>query len=217
MQNKKYKVYRENVYVGKLGIANYINCFSNKKIIYSWEPLRNILFSRFFNKGEDLLYNTVSCPIVDCSDNNYVGENLLIKDYINLGLLLEYFGYAKELGIDEIIKIRQTLFDGNFAKEHCADFGYREVTADKMKFYYDGKLVTDSEQLEQQRKDFVDKQKLGRRIFVPDGESVISNYFDLLNDFGDNQYVNLGFPCMMKKDGFKPNELEGPVKKLCRF
>ena len=228
MKSKKYKICRDNVYVGKLGKAEGIyensfcsNWFPQSLVINKWFPLRSILFTIEGDYGCDLLYHSPNYPVFNYSSDDLLlsmDDDIIIQNACNLNSILEFFGYDNYLNIDDLIRIRKTFFTGRFAKDNCTLFGYREVKADKMRFFLDGKEVKDEIALHEEREKFNLKHGLGNRIFVEAEEGPFSReLFKLIDSFGDERSMDLGVSFVLKKDAFMPHYSEGPIKKLKRF
>ena len=229
MKSRKYKVCRDNVYVGQLGSTDgiyensfYSNWFPQRLIVNNWKALRSILFTVEDGLANDLLYNSPNYPILNISDDDSIlnSENIdmIIQNVNNISLLLEYFKYSKNLTIDDIIKIRKTFFTGRFAKDNCELFGYRELKPDKMRFFIDGKEVLNNDELEEERKKYRFKHGLNNRIFVPDGNELLPmEYFKIIDFYGDERCLDCGVSFVLKRDAFIPDREEGPIKKLKRF
>lgn len=229
MENRKYVVCRDNIYVGEVVRPfsifgdNYIfRTKSGKLYMHGWRSYRSMLFVPNENKlSNDLLYRSPNYPILNVMDDENslnIGKNsIVIKDAYNLAPLLEYFGYKKDLTYEDVIRIRKTFFTGRFAKDNCELFGYKETMAEDLTFYnHDGQEVTDSIELEKRRKQFRAEQQAGHRIFCSVSESPLSRkYFDILDDRGDKLIHQAYWD--KKIDAFVPDKQEGRVKKLKNF
>lgn len=232
MENKNYKVCRDNIYVGEVVRANEIYRYEGDTDLFhtkpdrleinSWFSYRSMLFVPNEQKlSNDLLYRSPSYPILNITDDNTclsLGKgSIVIKDACNLAVLLEYFGYSKELTFEDIVRIRKAFFTGRFAKDNCELFGWKEFMAEDVKFYAYGKEVTDPKELEKLRKKFRAEQQAGHRSFSGISESVLPReYFRVLDDRGDNTLMD-AIQWHKKMNAFTPSKVEGPVKKLTRF
>lgn len=230
MENRKYNVARDQVYVGQVVKSSHVyritDGFSKeengKLSVGCWRPSRSILFVPDENKhANDLLYNSPRYIALNVSPDeeglNVAADTILVKDSVSLALLLKYFEYPEILTYKDIVNIRKTFFTGRFAMDHCELFGFKETQAEDVTFYEWGEPVTDPRRLAKRRREFRREQAAGRRMFTGINEAVLPReYWDALDDLGeirDFDYVNLscGF------DPFKPTKVEGPIKKLKRF
>lgn len=154
MENRNYKVNRDNIYVGEVVRTDSIyryngdtDFFRTKPVMLdtgSWFSYRSMLFVPNEELlSNDLLYQSPNYPILNVTDDNIclsLGEkSIVIKDACNLAALLEYFGYNRELTFEDILKIRNTFFTGRFAKDNCELFGWKETMAEDVTFYAYGK------------------------------------------------------------------------------
>lgn len=230
MENRNYKICRDDIYVGFVVRTSNIYRFEGEKnsfgyyksgMLYTdnWFPYRSMLFVPNEERlSNDLLYQSPNYPILNITDNNIclgLGENsIVIKDACNLAALLEYFGYNKDLTFEDILKIRKTFFTGRFAKDNCELFGYKETMAEDVTFFAYGKEVTDPKEVEKKRRQFRAEQQAGHRSFYGIFEHVLpSEYWDVLDYRGDKSLIE-AIKWHEKIDAFKPNKEEGPVKKL---
>lgn len=191
MENKKYVVCRDNIYVGEVvslgGIYRHEidEDLFGKLSVGSWESYRSMLFVLNEDKlSNDLLYKSPNYPILNITDDetclNLEENSIVIKDACNLAALLEYFGYKEELTYEDIMKIRKTFFTGRFARDNCQLFGFRETMAEDLTFFIDGQEVTDSSEIEKRRRQFRASQKAGHRMFSGVSESPLPReYWDI--------------------------------------
>lgn len=229
MENRNYKVNRDNVYVGEVVRADNIyrsnegnNFLRNKPGMLdtdSWFSYRSMLFVPNEEKlSDDLLYRSPNYPILNVTDDNIclalAKNSCVIKDACNLAALLEYFGYNKDLTFEDILEIRKKFFTGRFAKDNCELFGYRETMAEDVTFFAYGKEVTDPKELERRRREFRALQQAGHRSFSGIYEHVLpSEYWDVLDDRGDNSLID-AINWHEKMNAFTPAIEEGPIKRL---
>lgn len=232
MENRKYKVSRENIYVGEVVRTDSIYRYDGDSDLFrtkpgqlsvgSWFSYRSMLFVPNEEKlSNDLLYRSPSYPILNVTDDDTclgLGEkSIVIKNSCNLAPLLEYFKFNKELTYEDIMKIRKTFFTGRFAKDNCELFGWKETMAGDITFYRNGKKITDAKELEKERRKFRADQEAGHRSFTGIYESVLpKEYFDVLDSLGDNT-LKSALEWHEKMNAFAPSEHEGPIKKLKRF
>lgn len=233
MENKKYVVCRDNIYVGEVVRTDSIYRYENDHDFFrtkpgqlstnSWESYRSMLFVPNEDKlSNDLLYRSPNYPILNVTNDetclNLEKNSIVIKDACNLATLLEYFGYKKDLTFEDIMKIRKTFFTGKFAKDNCQLFGWKETMAEDVTFYANGKEVINPRELERRRKQFRAEQKEGHRIFFGISESPLPReYWYALDDRGDNTLINVIKNWDEKMNEFAPRKQEGPVKRLKRF
>ena len=233
MENKKYVVCRDNIYVGEVVRTDSIYRYEGDDDFFrtkpgqlragSWRSYRSMLFVPNEDKlSNDLLYRTPNYPILNVTDDQTclnLGENsIVIKDACNLAALLEYFGYKKDLTYEDIIKIRRTFFTGNFAKNNCELFGYKETMAEDLTFYDKGKKVTNPIALAKRRMQYRLDQLAGHRMFSGVAESPLpSEYWDVLDERGNNSFMDVIEGWDEKMNAFAPHKEEGPVKRLKRF
>jgi len=233
MENKKYVVCRDNIYVGEVVRTDSIYRYEGDDAIFrtkpgqlstgSWRSYRSMLFVPNEDKlSNDLLYRTPNYPILNVTDDQTclnLGENsIVIKDACNLATLLEYFGYKKDLTYEDIIKIRRTFFTGNFAENNCELFGYKETMAEDLTFYDKGEKVTNPIALAKRRMQYRLDQLAGHRMFSGVAESPLpSEYWDVLDERGNNSFMDVIEGWDEKMNAFAPHKEEGPVKRLKRF
>ena len=233
MENKKYVVCRDDIYVGELvrtdritryeGDSNFFRTKPGQLDTGSWRSYRSMLFVPNEKKlADDLLYKTPNYPILNITDDetclNLKENSIVVKDAYNLALLLEYFGYKKDLTYEDIMKIRRTFFTGNFAKKNCELFGYKETMAEDLTFYDKGKKVTNPIALAKRRMQYRLDQLTGHRMFSGVSDSPLpSEYYDVLDDRGNNSFMDVVEGWDEKMNAFAPHKEEGPVKKLKRF
>ena len=223
MKNIKYKVSRDNIYVGKVVRTDKIYRNKHDQLdTGSWLAYRSMLFVPNEEKlSNDLLYRSPNYPILNITDDktclNLSKKSMVIKDACNLAVLLEYFGYNKDLTFEDIMRIRNTFFTGRFAMDNCELFGWEEAKPENFIYYRNGVEITDSKELNkiisQERK----SQQAGHRLFSGVSESVLPReYMDVLDEMGDNDLMN-AIKWHEKMNAFAPCKQEGPVRKLKRF
>lgn len=198
MENRKYTVCRDNVYVGEVIKTNDIYVYEEdgKDVLISgaYYSLRSILFTVNENGcAEDLIYNSPNYPILNITDNHKclsLGENsLVIRDAQNLADLLTYFGYKHDLTFEDIMKIRKRFFSGFFGINNCELFGMKELASENTESF----------------------------VYVSTNRSILDRkYFTVLDTRGDD-YIGFIFGDVNKGNAFKPHNIEGPVRKLKRF
>ncbi len=232
MENRKYKISRDNIYVGEVVRTDRIYRYevdsdffrtkSGQLDTWSWFYYRSMLFVPNEEKlSNDLLYKSPSYPILNLTDDDTclsLGEkSIVIKDACNLAELLEYFGYNKDLTFEDIMRIRKTFFTGRFAKDHCELFGWKETKPKDWTYYKNGVEITDPKELKRRIAQERKSQQAGHRCFTGISESVLPReYWDVLDKMGDNDLI-YAFEWHEKMNAFAPHKQEGPIKKLTRF
>lgn len=232
MKTKIYKVNRDNVYVGEVVKTDTIYRWNEEYEFFrtkpgqlntgNYFPYRSMLFvPNEENLANDLLYRSPNYPILNITEDNiclnFEKGNIVVKESYNLSELLKYYGFDQYLTFEDIILIRKTFFTGNFAKDHCHLFGWKETMAESVTFYTNGNIVTDPKELEKLRTKFRKKQQAGHRMFIGTSENILPReYWDILDARGDNSLMD-AIEWNQKMNAFKPHKQEGPIKKLSRF
>lgn len=232
MENRKYKVSRDNIYVGEVVRTDSIYRYEGEEDFFRtkpgqlstgpWRSYRSMLFVPNENKlSNDLLYRSPNYPILNVTDDetclNLEENSIVITDACNLSVLLEYFGYKKDLTYEDIMEIRKTFFTGRFAKDNCQLFGWKEIMAEDVTFYVNGEEVTNPIQLGLRRRQFRAEQQAGHRMFYGVSESPLPReYWEVLDKRGNNTLMD-AIQWHEKMDAFAPHKQEGPIKKLTRF
>lgn len=159
------------------------------------------------NHANDLLYNSPHYPVFNISSNkDCLNSHIAILHYTyELGKVLRYFGYPEQLNYDDIVKIREHLFNCDFVLDNCELFGRYE---------------TDSHQTSYET---YDSNRNHRTFNLIKKDSPLSHkYFDCLI-FNRDQFIIEKFihitKCSVKavgyvEDVFLPNEKEGKIKSL---
>ncbi len=225
MENRKYKVCRDNIYVGEVVRTNKIYRYEGDTDFFrtkpgqlntdSWFSYRSMLFVPNEEKlSNDLLYRSPSYPILNVTDDETclgLGEkSVVIKDACNLAALLEYFGYNMDLTFEDIMRIRKTFFTGRFARDNCELFGWKEIKPEDWTYYENDVEVTDPKELERR---IAQKRKSRERIFAGIESVLPGEYWDVLDKMGDNDLLH-AIEWHEKMNAFAPHKEEGPVKKL---
>lgn len=232
MENRKYMVNRDNIYVGEVVRTNRIYRYEGDTDLFRTKPgqlstggrfpYRSMLFVPNEEKlSNDLLYRSPSYPILNVTDDETclgLGEkSIVIKDACNLAVLLEYFGYNKDLTFEDIMRIRKTFFTGRFAKDNCELFGWKEIQPEDCTYYKNDVEITDLKELKRIIAKEKRAQQAGHRSFIGISESVLPReYWDVLDEMGDNDLM-YALEWHEKMNAFAPHKQEGPVKKLKRF
>lgn len=81
------------------------------------------------NCANDLLYDSPHYPIFNISSNkDCLNSSICILEYTyQLSKVLQYFEYPEQLGYEDIVKIRKSLFNCNFVLDNCELFGRYET------------------------------------------------------------------------------------------
>lgn len=229
MENRRYKVCRDNIFVGEVvrthniyryeGDTGFIRVKPRQLDVGSWFSYRTMLFVPNEKKlSNDLLYRSPSYPILNVTDDETClgleGENVVIKDACNLAALLEYFGYDKDLTFKDIMRIRKTFFTGKFAMDNCELFGWKECKPEDSTYYKNGVEVTNPREL---KKIIARERRSRERTFTSVSEGVLPReYWDVLDKLGDNDLID-AIEWHEKMDAFAPHKEEGRVKRLTRL
>lgn len=222
MENKKYVVCRDDIYVGEVIEIHGDKMYRNKgkdNFFYTkpgqlYPPVhkscRSMLFVPNKNKfSDDLLYNSPNYPILNVTDDdiclNLSENSIVVKDAYNLSVLLEYFGYKKDLTIEDIIKIRRTFFTGRFGMDNSKLFGMEEFIPVRFR--------PDITNLDKRYELYKKSVNLGseRQFASISTNELPRELMNLLDQRGRSAYGNIF------DDSFKPSKEEFPIKKLTRF
>ena len=230
MENRTYKVNREDIYVGEVvrtttpiyryhGETTFLRTKPGQLDVGGWFSYRSMLFVPNEEKlSSDLLYQSPNYSILNVTDDATClalnEESIVIKEACNLASLLEYFGYPETLTFDDVKNIRKTFFTGRFAQDHCELFGYIEEHPKDCAYYQNGDLVINPSELKRIIEKERRSQKAGHRSFSGIYDSVLSSeYFDVLDRMGDCTFL-YAMKWLQKMNAFIPHKQEGPVKKL---
>lgn len=214
----KNTIKRDKLYVGELVIPYEYRLKDNGKIlVYTYESCRNILFSLDGDMATDVLFEVPQYPIVNITDQSKceIGK-MAIKDAICLDELLKYFGYPEELTEEDIHKVRQTFFTGDFGLNHAELFGYKEIKIEDIPFYDENKQeITDPVFLEEKRAFY---RSIGYRPIVPVGNGVLSSeYYHLLDKKANYSYYDYLNKYVESVDSFAPIKKEGHGRVLKKY
>lgn len=242
---------RDSIYVGQVAYINGVKEHNkqnpckysyqiNEGDLYalSFAPYRSILFTPDENKFSiDLLYQSPKYPILNMTDKDYFDElrrdkgnysqngMVVIRDACNLDELLQRFGYDENLTLDDIKKIRQTIFNKKFLYGNCNQFGLmRKLTPSKTTHVSVlGEPITHYPTLVRNKIMFLFFKMLRQEGFeILNCKSYAENFHMMkfwyaIRNFGDDEildFLNKGFDINL--DAFKPTKNEGKVKKLVR-
>lgn len=235
MKSIKYKVERDNIHIGRVIKARYVervdedearilNVPKGSLVPGSFKEIRpSVLFVPDENKRmNDLLYDSPAYKILNISSDNSIitSPNEIIVGYPhNISSLLAYLGYGEELTYGDILKIRKVIFGTEFYAQFCELFGFRETYSTEVQYYENDKLVEDPLEIEKKMKEFDKRRAMGERAFGGVYPSPLdSHYFDIIEEHSDDKNVlcQLGFVSFAKtRDAFAPNKKEEKnVKKL---
>lgn len=231
MKNKRYKVCRDNIYVGEVirtrcvfnrGLAVLNGKETEKLGVDRWRSYRSILFTlNEDNLAEDLLYNSPNYPVLNISDDekcmDFDEHIILVKSAYNISELLKYFGYREELTYEDIVKVRKAFFSPKFVYNYCELFGYKNMKPEELTYYRHGVEITDPKK----RKKCIAYEKrqqfLGHRTYLSIDENTLSReYWDVLMNRKDNSLIETLIYDGVKVDSFAPYKREGKIKKLSR-
>ena len=139
MENKNYRINRDEVYFGEVintgriyrDISGDIENETGKLCAGSYYSYRNILFVPDENNhANDLLYNSPKYPVLNLTHDSEIiyldGKNTLVQDAVNLAAVLQTFGFKQELTYKDVQLIRHTLLNSQYLKKHCELFGFEE-------------------------------------------------------------------------------------------
>lgn len=228
MENRKYKVCRNDVYVGKVIKTSEIYQLSNEDMserlrAISGVPYRSILFVPD-NKdlADDLLYRSPSYPILNLTDDEMClslgEESIVVNGACPLAQLLEYYDYPMTLSYEDIKRIRKAFFYGHFAKDNSQLFGYKEIKPEDWTYFENGQEITNPKKLQRCIAAERHSQKLGHRNFVGIADHELPReYFDILDELGNNSLLDILRGFERKIDSFTPPREEGPILKLKKF
>lgn len=231
MENRKYKVCRDNIYVGRVirtgcvyqqGTTSVSNESAGKLDVERWRSYRSILFTlNEDNLAEDLLYNSPNYPVLNISDDkkcmNFDERITLIKDAFNLSAMLKYYNYNEELTYEDIVEIRKRFFSSKFVYRNCEIFGYEESDPKNWTFYKYGIEITDPKKIKKCIAYYKRKQLFGCKSFSYIDEHILPReYWGVLNDRKDSTLIEVLSYDHERLDAFAPHKHEGKIKKLKR-
>lgn len=220
MKNKNYVVCRDDIYVGEVIEIHSDKMYRSKTNFFYTKPgqlyppihksCRSMLFVTNESKfSDDLLYKSPNYPVLNVTDDeiclNLPKNSIVVKDAYNLSVLLKYFGYKKNLTIEDIIKVRNTFFTGRFGMDNSRLFGMEEFIPDS----FNPNITDQNERYELYKKSVI----LGsqREFGSISTNELPRELMGILDERGRSKY-GLAFP-----DSFKPTKEEGFVKKLKKF
>lgn len=232
MKNIKYRVDRDNVHIGTIVKASYIDKIDEDVARLKYLP-EDILIPQNYriirpsvlfvpdenDRMNDLLYDTPAYKVLNITDPKEISaREIIVSDACNLSPLLAHLGYGKELTYGDIFKIRKVIFSPEFYANFCELFGFRETYASEIDFYEDGKKLEDLEKLAQKMRKFEDRKLAGELGFDGVTDAPLNPMlFDAIHEHADE--VSLynpfpGFKVTRIKDAFAPGKEEKGVKKL---
>ncbi len=192
---------RKNIYYGKVALVKGIEVVKNKErsALYTVQSSEftkfKVHFYDIFNETpkyfnvEKLDYFSLNNLFVDFYKSKDYG-NIFVYNGLNLNTLLEYFGFPKKMTAQDCMDMYKNLFDGKFAYENCALFGYQKKPA----FIWKNGIQVAREQK-------LDKYSMSSYDLVNENE--LTPYFEALNQI---DYHN-------PKACFEPFEEEGQIRK----
>lgn len=248
MSTKKL-INRDSIYIGQIAkiygvkehnkenLCKYVLQIEEGDLYYlSFVPYRSILFTLDENRfSTDLLYDSPKYPILNITDKGYFDElrkdkgnnhgMVVVKDSYNLDELLKRFNFDDELSLEDIIRIRQKIFNSKFLYDNCKEFGLRRslppsnVThisiVDMPKTHYPtlirNKLIYLFAKMFRQEGFEMDTcQSYAKNFYM-------LKYWYAIRNLGDDELLDFfskGFDINL--DAFKPAKIEGPIKKLIK-
>ena len=224
MENRKYKISRNLIYIGEVGRANGIYACENgesvrttlgKLCVGSWEHYRSMLFVHMTN---DLLYRSPSYPILNMSDNSHFStqekfNGIIVKDAYPLAELLEAYEFDDLLTYDDVVDIRKTFFARNIASRHPELFGWKELTEKNINF----PSYMTREEIKRAKQKLRQDRAEGGKTFCVDPESDIDPmYWKIADDRADQGLIDV-ILTGQRINEFKPHKEEGNIKKLPRL
>lgn len=217
----KSTVKRDRLYVGELVVPyDYQLNDNGTVVVYTYESCRNILFSLDDDMATDVLFESPQYPVVNITNpTRYIDRGIVVKDAICLDELLKYFGYSEELTEENIKKIRQTFFTGDFCLNNAKLFGYQEINAEDLTFYDENKqVITDPVLLEEKRATYRKLQEMGHCMVKHVGNGVLSSdYFNILDRKADNSIYDFVEGYVEHIDSFLPTTKEGHKRVLKKY
>lgn len=229
MKTTIYPVKAKNIYAGKLLKLKTIkeqlvigtDGSENTIVLKEFNACRTMLFKRDENNmAIDLLYDSPNYPITTDLNFACVGEKeFIVEKVLNIGQILEYFGYPQELNSDQIASLIK-FFDMKFLRDNCHVFGYRVRTMDEVTNFFVDELSTGKITLKKIKRMYERYKDTsgGPYCYDFDIESDLPReYFDKLMLLSGNPIGKDIYGDSFKMDIFRPELLqEGRVKKLVR-
>lgn len=232
MNNEEKKIYRDSIYAGKvvrtskihrypLDMEPHFGAKPGSFYVSVYYPCRTMMFIPNEKKlAQDLFYASPNYPILNISDReDLYFASLVLKDSINLGPLLKYFGYGEQVTSKELKEIRNKFFTGTFAKDNCELFGMKEILPEEKTYYKNGKEITDPKE----RADAINFFRgMGPREFTGSGIGVLPfEYWKFLDEMGNRDLTDVIIDKFEGSeahvDSFKPSKRESEIKKLIRY
>ena len=146
------------------------------------------------NHADDLLYDSPHYPVFNISPNEDCLSSSIsvVDDAFELYEVLKFLGYPEEIGYEEVLNLRKTLFSCDYVMNHCKEFGIIETAPERTA--YDG---YDSKGNYRTFNDEIEEFSLPRCHF--DGIMMCKDHYS---------------PVKGVIDSFKPCDEEGIVKSL---
>lgn len=207
MENEK-NLSRENLYYGKVILYNHKEDSLKKEraILFSYSDETEPIYDLFYETSKYFTVATQDCKFgwellktrsifekgrFDGSgfEKNDL-ESILVYYQTKLNTLLEYFGFPEKMAAQDCKDMYKNLFNGKFAYENCALFGYQKKPA---LIWKNGLQVAREQKL--------DKYSMSSYDLVNENE--LTHYFEILNqiDYHDPEAC------------FLPFEEEGQIRK----
>ncbi len=92
---------------------------------------RSMLFVLEKDRSNDLLYDSPAYPVCNISDiDDWLKARITVAHNIyKIGRVLEYLGYPEKITLEDVIKIKETLFSVDWILENSHLFGVYETFA----------------------------------------------------------------------------------------
>lgn len=201
---------RDSICIGQVAKIDTL-IIKNRKFTPSiYKAYRSILFNIDSNGlCNDLIYDSPKYTILNYEDNNTYLKNLekdskdlgfnpkvVVINTLNIGLLLKKLGFKEELTNDDIIYIKNVIFNKRVLEDKCYQFGLVPTNDHKTIGWYD----------KDQHKE---RYEMGPTKLYYD----MKPYRDAIDKYGSDKktaVLKKGFKA--KLDAFKPSKKEGKVK-----
>lgn len=229
MENRYYKVNRNDVYVGRIIKFDPLEnpfyeyktpsevCPTGTKVHYC-KIYRSMLFAPTRDGyAEDLLYTSPLYPAVNIAsdyDCKKAYKNVIVTECCHLAKLLEYLGYQEVLSFEDLMRLRNTVFKKNWIRENMQLFGMQECKPLEDNF-------DTEEAFRKALESFQLDQKLGLYSYSPiDGvkPDLPNEYFYIIDDLRDAHIQEIliarFFGINLKANSFKSSKDEVGVKRF---
>lgn len=156
-----------------------------------------------FGKPIDIFYESPQYRVISAIEDRHLHfpsfiedreeKEIVISNYHFLNKLLKCFGFPYEMNFQDCSDLKENLFNGKFAYEHCDLFGYQKRSD---KIWKNGISISNHDIEELSDYDM-------RKYELVDKENKLAEFFPLLNevDYRNPEAI------------FTPFEEEGPIRK----